>query len=182
MSLGYSSPPATASPGDIAIAGWQCRTAVAAIRSQVSVSWHQTPVHYTVGLLDARPAFLGWMPLYTQHPWLDLQLLADGLNQSAPPGWHIVFPAFPKHWTWIWFTSGQILIAAFEPVPAETAEDAELARQPDHTGEAHDGGDDDGDRPTEVPALGISQSLESSRPNTSAPSGGNEPTPADCLF
>ena len=169
--------PATASPGDITIAGWQCRTAVAAVRSQVSVSWHQTPVHYTVGLLDARPALLGWMPLYTQHAWLDLQSLAEGLNQSAPTGWQIVFPAFPKHWTWIWFTSGQILIAAFEPVPVETAEDATPARQSDYTGEAHEGGDDDDDHPNDTSEPGTFQSLVSSRPHADAPADGTRPHP-----
>ena len=109
--------PAAAQPGDVAISGWKCRAVLAAVHSVLSTSWDPTPTARTTGILDARPLLLGWMPLHTQHDWLDLTSLAEGLNQSAPEGWCVVFPAFPRHWTWIWFTEGQILIAAFALQP-----------------------------------------------------------------
>ncbi|OLP86955.1 hypothetical protein AK812_SmicGene31882 [Symbiodinium microadriaticum] len=105
--------PAAQQPGDVAISGWNCRAVLAAVPSVLSTSWDPTPTARTTGILDARPLLLGWMPLHTHHDWLDLTSLADGLNQSAPEGWCVVFPAFPRHWTWIWFSEGQILIAAF---------------------------------------------------------------------
>ena len=130
--------PAAQQPGDVAISGWNCRAVLAAVPSVLSTSWDPTPTARTTGILDARPLLLGWMPLHTHHDWLDLTSLADGLNQSAPEGWCVVFPAFPRHWTWIWFSEGQILIAAF----AQQTNLAEVAGSSDWE-PVHDTHDDD---------------------------------------
>ena len=47
--------------------------------------------------------------------WLVLKPIRDALDQSAPPGWHVFFPALPAHWTWTCFHSGQVLVAALAP-------------------------------------------------------------------
>ena len=105
--------PAATQQQDVLIAGWAVKTVLAAVPTRITVSWSQENEHWITGLLDARPALLGWMPLQTQRDWLDLAPLAASLLQSAPPGFQVVFPAFPRHWTWIWFTQGQILTVAF---------------------------------------------------------------------
>ena len=99
--------PAATQQQDVLIAGWAVKTVLAAVPTRITVSWSQENEHWITGLLDARPALLGWMPLQTQRDWLDLAPLAASLLQSAPPGFQVVFPAFPRHWTWIWFTQGQ---------------------------------------------------------------------------
>ena len=161
--------PAAAQPGDVAISGWQCRAVLAAVQSVLSTSWDPTPTMRTNGILDARPLLLGWMPLHTQHDWLDLTSLAEGLNQSAPEGWCVVFPAFPSHWTWIWFTEGQILIAAFalQPNAAEAA--SQYARE--NVLDASDAGPDDEGVPVHSPPPtaieGIQQDASATAPGSS---------------
>ncbi|OLQ14020.1 hypothetical protein AK812_SmicGene1973 [Symbiodinium microadriaticum] len=105
--------PAAAHPDDVTIAGFNVRAALAAVPTRIAVLWDPEPERWTTGILDARPALLGWMPIQTRHPWLELAPLAVSLMQSAPPGHHVAFPAFPSHWTWIWFSQGQILTMTF---------------------------------------------------------------------
>ena len=142
--------PAAAQPQDVLIAGWTVKAVLAAVPTRVAVSWAQENENLVTGLLDARPALLGWMPLQTSHDWLDLVPLAASLLQSAPPGFQVVFPAFPRHWSWIWFTQGQILTVAFvqEPTHATVAreplqwspDDQNLGPQGEDQDEAHDVG------------------------------------------
>ncbi|CAE7487959.1 HBS1L, partial [Symbiodinium microadriaticum] len=122
--------PAAPQPTDVCVDGWECQTVVAATDRDDQVSWDGTVTPAIVGLFDCRPLLLGWLPISSKEAWIDLLPIKEALSRSAPPGWQVVFPGVPMHWTWICFATGQVIMAAMEPlVDANLA--AVIARIPD---------------------------------------------------
>ena len=107
--------PATPQPGDVCVCGWECRALVAATDRATREVWNgslETPI---VGFLDCRPLLIGWLTVSSWNSWLPLEPIKQDLDQSAPAGWHTVFPQLPPHWTWTCWSAGQILVVAFAP-------------------------------------------------------------------
>ena len=68
-----------------------------------------------MGFLDCRPLLVGWLTVSSWDSWILLEPIKQDLDQSAPVGWHTVFPQLPPHWTWTCWSAGQILVVAFAP-------------------------------------------------------------------
>ena len=114
--------PALEQPMNVCIAGWECRAVIAATDRQERYDWNEGRSAVRVGILDCRAAFLGWLLVHTWDDWLQLDPIRRNIDLSAPDGWHTVFPQFPRHWTWVWFQPGQIILVAFEEdTPAQLA-------------------------------------------------------------
>ena len=107
--------PATPQPGDVCVCGWECRALVAATDRATREVWNGSQETPVIGFLDCRPLLIGWMPVFSWDPWLPLEPIKQDLDQSAPVGWHTVFPQLPPHWTWTCWSAGQILVVAFAP-------------------------------------------------------------------
>ena len=110
--------PASVQPNDVSVNGWECRAVVAATDRQEKYNWDGTIDTPTICILDCRAAFLGWCTAHTWDSWLDLEPIRDSLNQSAPEGWCVAFPEFPRHWTWACVEHGQIIVVVFTPISA----------------------------------------------------------------
>ncbi|CAE7242191.1 unnamed protein product [Symbiodinium sp. CCMP2592] len=100
---------------DVAIQGRPCRTVVA-------VGEQEDPQDSieTIGFIDGRPMMQGWIRILTRSDWLPLAPLRNGLMQSAPAGWQVAFIGCPRHWDWVWFASGQVIVAYLEPAHPDT--------------------------------------------------------------
>ena len=101
-------------PMNVCVDGWECRAIVAATDRQERYDWHEGRSVARVAILDCRAALLGFMVAHTWDDWLQLEPIRGNLDLSAPDGWHTVFPQFPRHWTWTWLQSGQIILVAYE--------------------------------------------------------------------
>ena len=99
---------------DVSVNGWECRAVVAATDRQERYDWQEGRSAARVGILDCRAALMGWLVVQTWDDWLMLEPIRRNLDLSAPEGWHVVFPQFPRHWTWTWLQSGQVVIVAYE--------------------------------------------------------------------
>ena len=106
--------PALDQPTDVCIDGWECRGVVAATDRQERYDWNEGRTLIRVGILDCRAILMGWLVVHTWEDWLHLMPLRRNLDLSAPDGWHTVFPQFPRHWTWTWIQSGQVITVAYE--------------------------------------------------------------------
>ena len=104
--------PAAPQPGGVAVRGWECRAVIAATDRGTRQLWDGQESHPVIGLLDCRPLFSGWMPVWSWDTWLNLEPIREDLQQGAPEGWTVVFPQLPRHWTWICWSSGQIVVVA----------------------------------------------------------------------
>ena len=111
--------PATPQPTDVCLRGWECRAVISATDREEHVTWDGDTHVPTIGLLDCRPLLGGWLSLSTRQTWLDLEPVRWTLNQSAPQGWHAIFPGLPAHWTWVCLQPGQVIVAAFAPDDAD---------------------------------------------------------------
>ena len=132
--------PAVPQPTDVCIRGWECRTVVAATDRDDQVSWDGTVCTATVGLLDCRPLLIGWLPISSRDAWIDLRPIRATLSRLTPPGWQIVFPGLPEHWTWTCFVSGQVIVVALAPTVEANLETflASLTAPDDLTSEGSD--------------------------------------------
>ena len=110
--------PAAPQPTDVCVRGWTCRAVVGATDRQERTTWDGDVTTPTIGLVDGRPLLRGWITVSTWDSWLDLAPVRWIFQQFVPPGWHIVFPGLPSHWTWLCFVPGQILTVALAPLPA----------------------------------------------------------------
>ena len=110
--------PAAPQPTDVCVRGWSCRAVVGATDRQERTVWNGDIITPTVGLVDGRPLLRGWITVSTWDSWLDLAPIRQIFEQFVPPGWQVVFPGLPAHWTWLCFAPGQILTVALAPVPA----------------------------------------------------------------
>ena len=106
--------PANPPPTDVCLYGRRCRTVVAVGSSHV----RDADNNLTVGLLDCRPIFEGWRRLLTDRGYVDLQMLRDVLEQSAPPACQVHFSSCRQHWTWLWIEPGQTVQVSYIPRPA----------------------------------------------------------------
>ena len=97
------------------VCGWECRALVAATDRATRDVWDGSQETPLVGFLDCRPLLIGWLTVSSWDPWLPLDPIKRDLDQSAPVGWHTVFPQLPPHWTWTCWSAGQILVVAFAP-------------------------------------------------------------------
>ena len=122
--------PAAPQPRGVTVRGWECRAVIAATDRESRRTWDGHESHPVVGLLDCRPLFAGWLPVWSWDTWLNLEPIRNDLQQGAPEGWTIVFPQLPSHWTWICWSPGQIVVVALlqdqytQPInPAEEEDD-----------------------------------------------------------
>ena len=76
--------PARPGPRDVAFFGLHSRTVIATPdRSTV-----RPDERSTVGLLDARRVYKGWLPLVTTDCWLDVASVLGHVATDFPLGWH----------------------------------------------------------------------------------------------
>ena len=115
--------PASIRPDNVSFFGLPCRTVVAAIdRSSMPADWR--PV---VGLLDARAAHKGWIPLITNDGWVNLDPLLEHVAESLPPGWSAVLDDANDEEKWVYIQEGDILtVSTRGPIntDAPSAEDS----------------------------------------------------------
>ena len=103
--------PASPGPRDIAFFGLKCRNVIAALDRSNMRADDRT----TVGLLDARRIYKGWLPLVSNEGWLDVCAVLEQVAVDLPLGWRARLEGLEDNQRHVYLEDGLVLVAVARP-------------------------------------------------------------------